>query len=139
MKLTIKRHAKRDTYTIGALYIDGVKFCDTLEDTDRGLTQDMAEADIKEKKVYGNTAIPSGHYKVVIDFSQKYQRTMPHILNVKGFEGIRIHSGNTADDSLGCVLVGENKRKGMLVNSRLAYTKLFNKLVNADEITLDIV
>lgn len=125
MNITLNRIAKKPTYTIGKLYIDNKYFCDTLEDKDRGLTQSMSEAEIKSKKVYGETAIPSGTYEVIVSYSNKFKQYMPLLLNVKGFAGIRIHSGNTDKDSYGCILVGENSVVGKVLNSRNTYKKLF--------------
>lgn len=119
MKVVIERYERAKNYTIGNMYVDGRLFCNTIEDADRGLCQDMSEAQIAAKKVYGETAIPTGKYKVQITYSPKYKRKMPQILNVKGFEGIRIHSGNTAKDSLGCVLLGDKLKAGFVTNSRL--------------------
>lgn len=138
MKLELKRIAKRPTYTIGRLYIDGQYFCDTCEDCDRGLRDDMPLDYIKHAKVYGITAIPTGTYKVSITYSQKFKKNLPLIHNVKGFEGIRIHSGNTADDSLGCVLVGENKAVGKVLNSRATMDRLMPILLKAKDIEITI-
>ena len=109
MNITLNRIAKKAKYTIGKLYINDQYFCDTLEDTDRGLTQSMTEQQIGSKKVYGETAIPTGTYRIIISYSNKFKKQMPLLLNVPGFAGIRIHSGNTEKDSLGCILVGKNK------------------------------
>lgn len=117
MTLLLKRIALRDTYTIGKLYIDGVYQCDTVEDKVRNLD--------KEKKVYGETAIPYGAYKVSWTYSPKFKKYMPLLEDVPHFAGIRIHSGNTAKDSLGCIIVGENKQKGMVLNSRATVNKLY--------------
>ena len=106
MQAIITRKWRRDGYTIGCLTIDGQFFCHTCEDTDRNLHDFMSTSDIREIKEYGNTAIPCGKYRVLMDYSPKYKRLMPHICDVKGFEGIRIHSGNTSADSEGCVLLG---------------------------------
>lgn len=117
MVILLKRIALRDTYTIGRLYIDGQLMCDTLEDKVRDLS--------KEKKVYGETAIPYGAYKVSWTYSPKFKKYMPLLEDVPQFSGVRIHSGNTAKDSLGCILVGENKQKGMVLNSRATVNKLY--------------
>ena len=101
--------------------------CNTLEDKDRGLRQDTKLAEIKNKKVYGKTAIPSGSYECVYTYSNRFKKMLPLLLNVKGFEGIRIHSGNSAKDTEGCILVGLNLKKGMLLNSR----EWTNKLIQA--------
>ncbi len=131
MNIQLKRIAKKETYTIGKLYIDGVYFCDTIEDKDRGLNQIMSINDIKKKKVYGETAIPTGTYKLVIDYSNRFKKNMAHILNVPGYEGIRIHTGNSAKDSLGCIIVGKNKVVGKVVESRNTYNQLFPILQKA--------
>lgn len=131
MNIQLKRIAKKKTYTIGKLYIDGVYFCDTIEDKDRGLNQTMSINDIKKKKVYGKTAIPTGTYKIVIDYSNRFKKNMAHILNVPGYEGVRIHIGNSAKDTLGCIIVGKNKVVGKVLESRNTYNQLFPILQKA--------
>lgn len=144
MKLTLKRVAKRPTYTIGKLYIDGNYFCDTLEDKDRGLSQDMSLDEIKSKKVYSKTAVPTGTYEITLSiisprFSKKpvYQKIckgyVPRLLGVPGYEGVLIHIGNTDKDSSGCILVGKNSVVGKVLQSTDTFTKLFAKLKEADE------
>lgn len=139
MKLKLVRKYRKETYTIGKLYVDGVYLCDTIEDRDRGLDDSMSLADIMIKKRYGETAIPYGVYKVEITYSPKYKRLMPEIKNVKGFSGIRIHSGNTAKDTLGCLIVGKNTQVGMVTQSRATYNKLFALLKDAKDISIEIV
>lgn len=133
MNITLNRIAKKAKYTIGKLYINNQYFCDTLEDTDRGLTQSMTEQQIGSKKVYGETAIPTGTYRIIISYSNKFKKQMPLLLNVPGFAGIRIHSGNTEKDSLGCILVGKNKAVGKVLESRDTYSKLFSILQEANK------
>lgn len=133
MNITLNRIAKKSKYTIGKLYIDGEYFCDTIEDADRGLTQTMTDAQIKSKKVYGQTAIPTGTYKVIISYSNKFKRQMPLLLNVPGFLGIRIHSGNTEKDTEGCLIVGKNKVVGKVIESKDTYNKLFSMLCEANK------
>lgn len=133
MKLLLKRIFRGDKYTIGRLYIDGEYFSDTLEDTDRGLSSDMSEEQIKKIKVYGKTAIPKGTYKVEVTYSPKFKRYLPILLNTRGFTSIRIHSGNTPEDTLGCLLVGFNKEKGKVLNSRVTSDKLTALLRNCEE------
>lgn len=133
MELLLKRIFRGDTYTIGHLYINGNYYCDVLEDVDRGLTDDMTEEQIKKIKVYGKTAVPTGRYKVEVTYSPKFKRYLPLLINVKGFSGIRIHSGNTAEDTLGCLLVGFNKEKGKVLNSRVTSDKLTALLRNTKE------
>lgn len=122
MELTVTRLYKKSEYTIGKMLVDGYKFCDTLEDRVRDLK--------KERKVYGETAIPEGRYRVIMTFSPKFKRQMPLLCAVPYFEAIRIHAGNRATDSAGCILVGENKIKGGLINSRMWSDKL-NELIDA--------
>lgn len=98
-------------------------FCDTLEDYDRGLDYSMDLKTLQSIKVYGRTAIPTGTYKLVWDYSPKFKRSMPHVLGVPAYSSIRIHPGNTIKDTLGCLLIGENKVKGKVLNSR----KWFNE------------
>lgn len=125
MKLKLKRIAMRDTYTIGRLTVDGQYFCDTLEDRVRDLT--------KEKKVPGETAIPAGTYDMVVNISPKFKRMLPRLLNVPNFDGILIHRGNTANDSAGCILVGENKVVGRVINSTGNEQKLTDMLLKAQQ------
>lgn len=120
------------------MYIDGQYLCDTVEDCDRGLKQSMTSQQIAVKKVYGKTAIPAGRYKVTLTFSNKFKRVLPLVNDVIGFLGIRIHSGNTAEDSLGCIIVGENKIKGGVVNSKVTLERLMAKLIGQTNILLTI-
>lgn len=138
MKLKLVRIANRPTYCIGKLYIDGEYFCDTIEDTDRGLDDSMSVKEVLSKKIKGQTAIPCGTYPIEITYSPKYKRLMPLILNVKGYSGIRIHSGNSSKDTEGCLLVGKNTVVGMVTDSRNTYQKLFAKLRNEKNITIEI-
>lgn len=110
MRLLLERRFKGDGYTIGSLYVNGEKFCDTLEDRVR----DLADG---ESKVQGETAIPEGRYRVIVNRSPKFGRDLPRLLDVPQFEGVLIHRGNSAEDSAGCILVGENKVKGKVINS----------------------
>jgi hypothetical protein len=128
MNIQVKRIFLGETYTIGKLSIDGEYFCDTLEDTvrDPGV------------KIQDQTAIPYGTYKVILDFSIRFQRIMPHILDVPGFEGIRIHSGNTDKDTDGCILLGVNKIKGEVINSKVTFDKFFSIIQNQSDITITI-
>jgi len=109
MKIKLIREFFTPTETLGSLFIDDKFFCYTLEDVDRGLTQSMALADIKSKKVKAQTAIPYGKYKMILNHSNRLKRIMPLVLDVKGFEGIRFHGGNTHFDSEGCVLVAKQR------------------------------
>lgn len=129
MEIKIDRAWKRDGYTISRLYVNGVLFgCNTLEDTDRGLRKDMSLAEVKSKKVYGETAIPCGSYECVYTYSTRFKKMLPLLLAVPGFEGIRIHSGNSAKDTLGCILVGKNDKKGLVSDSRFWTDKLIQTM-----------
>lgn len=117
MKMLLIRRYRAPEYTIGTLFIDGVRFCDTLEDTDRDLNRNGKLNDPGEGKVMHATAIPYGTYKVVLNRSPRFGRDLPRLMNVPHFEGILIHRGNTPADTSGCILVGENKVKGKVLNS----------------------
>ena len=118
MELNLNRRYKGDGYTIGTLTIDGKYFCDTLEDTDRGLDQSMTEANIMHIKVKGKTAIPTGTYRIDMAtisprfkarwWARQFGGIVPRLVGVRGFTGVLIHPGNTADDTDGCILVGRN-------------------------------
>ena len=141
MKITLKRIALKDTYTIGKLYIDGEYFCDTLEDKVRDLNKNGV-FDNGEKKIYGETAIPYGTYNVKWTYSNKFKKYMPLIENVPSFAGIRIHSGNTKADTQGCVLVGENKAVGKVLNSKNTVNKLYpiiQKACKNGSVTIEII
>lgn len=136
MRLELERRYKCNGYTIGKLFVDGQYFCDTLEDTDRGLNDAMSEAEITAQKLKSVTAIPTGVYSITLDqrspkFGSKafYMLTcrgrLPRLLGVKGFDGILIHCGNTAKDTEGCILVGENKVKGQVINSQATFKRLY--------------
>lgn len=127
MEITVKRRYFGKNYTIGKLSIDGEEFCDTLEDTVR----DFGKAG--EGKVYGKTAIPVGVYKVILTFSNRFKRVLPLICNVPHFEGIRIHPGNTAEDTHGCILVGKNSEIGKITESKATFERLFNILSSTKE------
>lgn len=140
MRLTLKRIANKEKYCIGKLYINGKYFCDTLEDVDRGLHSAMTEEELKDCKIKGETAIPTGIYKVFITYSPKYKKNMPLISNVPGYSGIRIHSGNSAKDTEGCILVGKNTIVGRLTESKITYNALFKRLQQkgSNDITIEI-
>lgn len=139
MKLKLNRVYFAPTYTIGKLYVDGELFCDVLEDTNRDKNKDGDLNDPGEGKVYGETCIPFGKYKVIITMSQRFGRLLPLLLNVKGFKGIRIHPGNTAIDTHGCLLVGINDKKGRISNSKTTFEKLFNLMKDEKDIEIEIV
>ena len=124
MRIRIDRRYKKRGYTLSRVYIngerfgDGNKWCSILEDEDRGLHADMSLDEIKRYKIYGQTAIPRGVYQVVITYSPKFKRKLPLLLNVKGWEGVRIHSANYATQLEGCLAAGVNDVVGRVSNSR---------------------
>lgn len=122
MELLVKRINFTEDYTEGQLFVNGKYICDTLEDKDRGLDNSMSEDDVLQRKVYGKTAIPIGRYRIIIDYSNKFKKNLIHILNVKGFDGIRIHSLNEASQSLGCIGVGKKTSDGWISESRKTYS-----------------
>jgi len=134
MEIRLKRIARKDGYTIGQMSLNGDYFCDTLEDTDRGLDATMSVDEILAKKIKAQTAIPTGKYDVILTFSPRFKRVLPLLLSVKGYEGIRIHAGNTAEkDTEGCLLVGENKIKGRIINSRATLERLMSVLLECEK------
>lgn len=143
MLLFLKRIAMRETYTIGRLYIDGAYFCDTIEDKDRGLNAAMPLATLKGMKVYGKTAIPTGTYRIDMrtvsskfasrNWAKPFGGKLPRLQNVPGFDGVLIHVGNTAEDSLGCILVGRNTVVGKVMQSTATFAELMKILVQADK------
>ena len=126
------------TYTSGVLFIDDKKFCETLEDVNRDINRN-GKFDNGEAKVYGDTCIPYGKYKVTVTYSPKFKRELPEILGVNSFSGIRIHRGNTEQDSAGCIILGENKVKGKVINSTPYEIKLVKLLENQKNITITII
>ena len=148
MKLELKRIFRGPKYTIGKLQVDNQYVCDTLEDTDRGLKQTDSLSSIQKKKVYGQTAIPTGTYGITLNvISPKFKDRswakfcngkLPRLLNVPGYDGVLIHVGNKPEDTLGCILVGYNKIKGQLINSTEAFKKLYSVLDKSSTITIVI-
>lgn len=137
MKIKVKRIYRGPEYTIGHLYVNDVYVCDTLEDRDRGLDYRMSLSKIKAKKIAGKTAIPTGIYRMTLDvkspkFGSKafYKEVcdgyLPRLIGVPGYEGVLIHVGNTQNDTDGCILVGYNKVKGQVIDSRNAFMKLWD-------------
>lgn len=138
MELTLKRIALRSEYTIGKLYVDGEYVCDTIEDTVRDLDKDGKFAN-GEVKIHGKTAIPYGRYEITMkvkspkysnfskySWAKKYDGYLPRLLNISQFDGILIHVGNSALDSEGCIIVGENKVVGKVINSVNTFRRLMD-------------
>ncbi len=135
MQLELERELSHNLTTRGSLFLNGEFECFTLEDEDRHLETGGV-------KVPKETAIPRGMYKVTIDWSNRFKRRMPHVLDVPQFEGIRIHAGNTKEDTEGCILVGQQRSGDMVIESRLAFDTLFEKMEQVigygEEITLEV-
>lgn len=129
MKILVERKWRKEDYTIGILSVNGVRLCNTLEDA------------VRSEKVYGKTAIPAGTYRVLINtvspkfqdraWAKPYGGLVPRLRNVRDFQGVLIHPGNTAADTDGCILVGDNTIKGQLTNSTNRYYELMGKLLTA--------
>ena len=134
MNIELNRITRKLSYTIGRLFVDGKYFCDTLEDRCRDLD--------KEKKVMNETAIPEGTYEVIVNVSARFKRKPPLLLDVPHFSGIRIHRGNTDKDTSGCILVGENKQPGRVINStlyELRLTEMVEKaMLTGEKITIRV-
>jgi hypothetical protein len=153
MELKVIRRWKKETYTIGEFYVDGQRFSDTCEDRDRGLSQDMPLDEIKRRKIYGKTAIPTGTYEIQMtyspkfasrQFAKKYHGKVLQIMDVKGYYGVRIHPFNTAEESYGCIAVGRNLEKGKVLQSTAHYLRLLEEHVlpamrRGERITLTII
>ena len=154
MKLKVERRWPKVTYTIGRLYIDGIFYCNTLEDYDRGLRQSDPLRDIQRRKIAGETAIPKGTYEVQMNVtSPKYagvawyynfcRGKMPRLKDVPGFDGILIHPGTSALDTKGCILVGKNTKVGKLTDSRACFMEVYKQMKEAadhgEKITIEIV
>ena len=140
MKLTLKRIALRPTYTIGKLYVDDVYFCDTIEDTVRDINKN-GKFDNGEKKIHSKTAIPYGNYEIKWTYSPRFKKYTPQLMNVPSFEGIRIHAGNTSADTEGCLILGENKQVGKVLNSRATINKFYQIIKEAcskGKVTIEI-
>lgn len=144
MELVVDRKWKKQSYTISNLTIDGKWFCNVLEDADRGLDDSMSLAKIKELKKPSITAIPRGTYEITLDidspkfgskpfYRQVCNGKLPRLLNVKGFEGILIHCGSTANNSAGCLLVGQNKVRGQVINSQATFKELYKLLKDKND------
>lgn len=143
MELRLRRIARKETYTIGRLYVDGNYCCDTIEDRDRGLSQSLPVSVNIAKKRKGMTAIPTGKYRVTLDVqSPKFSKYksyawcdgyLPRLINVPAFQGVLIHAGNSAYDSAGCLLVGENKVVGKVLNSMATLKRLYGILKTAKD------
>ena len=131
MKITVIRTHGTKGFTHGQLHIDGVYFCDTMEDQERDI------------KIDGETAIPCGQYKVIINMSARFNRLMPLLLNVPNYTGVRIHSGNTSANTDGCLLVGKPYKNDFITASKETFAALFKTMNDAiadkQEITLEVI
>lgn len=130
MTLRIEREPSVDGVTLGRLYVNDAFFCYTLEDG------------VRDVKVAGETAIPFGHYRVVVDLSQRFGKLMPRLLDVPGFSGIRMHSGNTIADTSGCILLGMTRGRDQIGASRAAidlFLPRLQKALDTQDVWIDIV
>ena len=151
MEILVERKWKKPNYTIGVMSIDGKRFCETLEDVDRNLNSSMTVEQIKAIKKSNETAIPTGTYKITLDtFSPRFGNKsfykkvcggkLPRILNIKGFDGVLIHCGNTNLDTSGCILVGRNLEVGKVLKSQETFERLYRILKgNKDNLTIKIL
>ena len=139
MQLKVQRNPSKDDATIGSFFIDGVFHYFSLED----VVREVAGQPVAQWKVQNRTAIPRGVYDVIIDYSTRFKRDMPHVLNVPGFTGIRIHSGNTDADTDGCILLGMKRTENEVLESRIAFDEFFPRLKttldNKEKVTIEII
>ncbi len=119
LEFFLRREASTEEYTHGSLYNGTSFFCFTLEDP------------VRAEKIPGETAIPQGKYRIIINYSPRFKKELPLLLKVPGFSGIRIHAGNSAFDTEGCILVGTQKAQGKVLNSRLALADLMGEIQEA--------
>lgn len=143
MKIKVDRIFKGATYTIGKLYLDGQYFCDTIEDTVRNLPAKCSDTPKGigckcKDKVYAETAIPAGTYKVTMEYSPRFKKTLPYLHNVPHFLGILIHTGNDQSHSSGCLIVGRNTVKGKVLESKATMDKLMERIKDEKNIILEI-
>lgn len=142
MKLDLHRKWRKKGYSIGVLCIDGQRICETLEDEDRGLHADMSLSDIKAHKIKGETAIPTGTYRITCTYSPRFKKNLPLLNSVPGYDGVRIHSGNKAKDTEGCILCGRNTEVATVTNSRYWTDKVISSIDRAlkdnEEVTISI-
>lgn len=136
MKLLVNRDVKASTFTLGTFTVDGKHLGYTCEDTDRTLEDDKngdGNPVDPGEKVYGETAIPRGTYKVELSFSHRFQKVMPEILNVPQFSGVRIHGGNRSKDTLGCILLGAQRLQDGVANCAGVNTRLIELIQQAED------
>jgi len=133
LELLLNRIYYAPTYTIGKFYIDGVYFCDTIEDVNRDLNKDGDLTDLGESKIQDKTCIPFGRYKVIVNMSTRFKRLLPRILNVPSFDGILIHNGHDENSSSGCIILGKNTEKGGVTGGTIYMNKLTNLLLEEQE------
>ncbi len=132
MKIKVVREFRSATETLGTMYINDNFFCYTLEDYDRKLKQSQDEDFIKTNKIQKLTAIPSGTYRVILSISNRFKKLMPEVLNVKGFAGIRIHGGNTHENTEGCILIAKNR----FIDKPSSFGKIRNWIQGTMEVQL---
>lgn len=141
MEIILQRNIYTNDSTIGELTF-GDKKVFTLEDKVRDINKDGDLDDKGEAKLYGETAIPAGTYQIVITYSNRFKKQLPLLMNVKGFEGIRIHAGNTKANTHGCILLGLNKQTNMITDSRSAmsiFMPWLSKALKRDKIYIKII
>lgn len=131
MHLHVIRTTFTDQSSVGELHINGKFYCFTLEDVDRGLRAEMPLTDIRAHKLFAQTAIPTGSYEVVLNWSNRFQKQMPLLLRVPGWEGVRIHSGNYAHQTEGCILLGKTKLDNMVGVSNVTFAAFLGELKKA--------
>jgi len=131
MELYLKREKFTEQSTIGTLSIDGQFECYILEDKDRGLHDKMSLSEIEAHKVFGKTCIPYGRYEIDWTMSARFKKMMPILLNTPGYTGVRIHTGNSEKDTLGCLLPGKKRANNMVTESTAATNLLYSKIQTA--------
>lgn len=131
----VLRLAPAENATLGKMYLDNVFFCQTCEDEDRFLERSIE--DISERKVYGRTAIPRGRYRLLVTFSNRFQKPLPIVLDVPGFDGIRIHGGNRAENSHGCILVGKVRTSTGIAQCADSVQRIISQIEEGEEMGIE--
>lgn len=131
----VVRVTSGENFTPGVMYLDNVRFCYTCEDEDRFL--ENVPDSIKEAKVYGKTAIPRGLYRLTVDFSPHFGKQLPLVNDVPGFSGIRIHGGNTAEDSLGCILAVKVRTANGIAQCADTVKRIIDAVESAEELGIE--
>lgn len=131
----VTRVAGAENYTQGRVYLDNVFFCHSCEDEDRFLERSLE--DVSERKIYGRTAVPRGKYRLITSMSHRFGKVLPEVLDTPGFSGIRMHGGNRAEDSLGCILVGRVRTSSGIAQCADTVQRIIQQIEDAADLGIE--